>query len=314
MLKRIPANYLSTGILWLAVLGLFLAGEMVSAGFFSTAHAASIFRTASFIGMVAIGQTLVVLTGGIDLSVGSLISLGNVFACLMIAGQDENNLLAFTVIGLIGLAVGVANGVGVSALGISPMVMSLAMGVITTGVTLIYSKGAPTGNASPLLRSLGVGQLWGVPLSVYLWLGLSVAAVMFLKFTTLGQGIYYVGANPTAAVFAGLRARLVIIAAYAVSGVMAVLTGVTYAGYTSVAFVDIGKDFTMSSITAVVIGGTAMTGGRGGYVGTMAGAILLCLIESILTIMNMEEAGKRIINGVVIIVLIAIYYRRARKS
>ncbi len=312
-LRSIPAGYWTVIILWAAVLGLFLVGENISSGFFSRSHAGAIFRSASFIGMAAIGQTLVVLTGGIDLSVGPLISLGNVFACLMMAGKDENNLWAVSIILLIGAAVGIANGFGVSILGISPMVMSLATGVITTGITLIYSKGAPTGNASPLLRTLGVGQFLGVPLVVYMWLLFSLVTLLFLRFTTPGQGIYYVGANQTAAVFSGLRAHTFRIVAFAISGLTAVWTGLTYAGYTSVAFVDIGKDFTMSSITAVVIGGTAMTGGKGGYAGTMAGAVLLCLIESILTILNMHESGKKIMNGLVIIILIAIYYRKGKR-
>ena len=310
--RRIPAGYRSTIFLWLAVLALFLIGEALFSGFFSRSHASSIFRSASFIGMVAIGQTLIVLTGGIDLSVGPLVSLGNVFACFMLEGKDENNLLAFSVIILIGAAVGLANGVGVSVLGISPMVMTMAMGVITTGITLIYSQGAPTGFASPFLRSIGTGYTVGVPNSVILWFGMSAVILLVLKRTTFGRGVYYIGANETAAVFAGLRRHSIKTATYVISGLTAALTGIIIAGYTATAFINTGKDSTMSSITAVVIGGTAMTGGKGGYGGTIAGAILICLIESILTMMDMREAGKKIMNGIVILILIALYYRKKK--
>ncbi|MDR1535810.1 MAG: ABC transporter permease [Planctomycetota bacterium] len=308
--KRIPAGHRAVIVLWISVLGLFLVGEAMSPGFFSIAHSVNIFRSAAFVGMAAIGQTLVVLTGGIDLSVGSLLSLGNVLACLLIDGKDENNVWAIALILFIGLAVGLCSGIGVAILDISPMVMTMAMGVIVTGVTLIWSKGAPKGFASPFLHGIGAGYFMGMPVSALLWLALSLATLALLKLTVPGRGIYYLGANEVASVFAGINVAIIKTAVYAISGLAAVLTGIIYAGYTSVAFLDIGKDFTMSSVTAVVIGGTAMTGGRGGYGGTMAGATLLCLIDSIMTIMNIQEAGKKIMTGLVIIVLIVVYYRK----
>ena len=134
-LKKIPPAYRSTMFLWVVVLALFMIGELLYGGFFSREHANSIFRTSAFIGLAAIGQTLVVLTGGIDLSVGPLISLGNVFACLMLAGRDENNLFAISTILAIGIGVGLLNGFGVSILKISPMVKTMASGVITSGIT-----------------------------------------------------------------------------------------------------------------------------------------------------------------------------------
>ncbi len=161
-------QYRSLMLLWTAVFLLFALGDFVSRGFLSVSHAGAIFRAAAFVGIAAIGQTLVVLTGGIDLTVGALISLGNVFACFLLNGQDSNNFWVVPLLMAIGLVIGAANGLGVSVLGISPMVMTLATGVVTQGITLVYSKGAPSGNASPFLRSLGVGELAGIPLPVAL--------------------------------------------------------------------------------------------------------------------------------------------------
>lgn len=310
----IPAGFRSPLLLWIAAFLLFMVGESMFSGFFSYTHMGSIFRSASFIGLVAIGQTLVVVTGGIDLCVGPLVTLGNVFACLMLEGQDANNLWAFSIILLIGVVIGAVNGLGVAALGISPMVMTMAVGVVTTGITLIYSHGAPTGYASPLLRSIGVGYTAGIPNSVLIWFILSTLTILTLKWTTFGRSLFYIGANETAAAFSGIRTIAMKTMAYVISGVTAVLTGVIIAGYTSVAFINIGKDFTMTSITAVVIGGTAMSGGRGGYGGSLAGAVLICLIESILTIMNIHEAGKKIMNGIIILVLIVAYYHKSRTA
>lgn len=310
----IPAGFRSPLLLWIAAFLLFMVGESMFSGFFSYTHMGSIFRSASFIGLVAIGQTLVVVTGGIDLCVGPLVTLGNVFACLMLEGQDANNLWAFSIILLIGVVIGAVNGLGVAALGISPMVMTMAVGVVTTGITLIYSHGAPTGYASPFLRSIGVGYTAGIPNSVLIWFILSTLTILTLKWTTFGRSLFYIGANETAAAFSGIRTIAMKTMAYVISGVTAVLTGVIIAGYTSVAFINIGKDFTMTSITAVVIGGTAMSGGRGGYGGSLAGAVLICLIESILTIMNIHEAGKKIMNGIIILVLIVAYYHKSRTA
>ncbi len=314
ILKRIPAGYRAAIFLWVAVFLLFMLGEGISRGFFTPSHIGAISRSAAFIGIAAIGQTLVVLTGGIDLSVGALISLGNVFACLLLDGKDANNLWVIPLILLLGLAIGTANGLGVAVLGISPMVMTMAIGVVTTGITLIYSKGAPKGYASPFLRSLGVGNVGGVPIPVLVWLVLALLTLIILKLSVFGRSIYYVGANETSAVFTGVRVPLVKTAIYALSGLSAVFTGILYAGYTSTAFVDIGKDFTMQTITAVVIGGTAMTGGKGGYGGTIVGAVLFCLIESIMTLLRLPEAGRKIVNGLIIIALIMFYYRKSARS
>jgi ribose transport system permease protein len=310
----LPEGWRAVLALWGVILVLFAVGGLVSPGFFSVSQAGAIFRSASFIGLAAMGQTLAILIGGIDLSVGPLVTLGNVFCCLMLAGRDENNLWAVTAILLIGLAAGTLNGLGASLLGISPMVMTLATGAIVTGAVLIYSQGAPTGNASPLLRAVGVGFTWSIPNSVLIWLILGTALALVLKFTSFGRGVYYVGANETAAVFSGLRVNLIKIAVYALSGLTAAFTGIIIAGYTSVAFVAAGRDYPMQSIAAAVIGGVSMTGGRGGYGGAAAGAVLLCLIESLLTNLNMQEPGRKIMNGLTIIVLIAFYYRKSLGS
>ncbi|MDR2392189.1 MAG: ABC transporter permease [Planctomycetota bacterium] len=308
--RKIPEGWRSLLGLWAAILALFAIGGMFSPGFFSVSQGGAIFRSASFIGMVAMGQTLAILIGGIDLSVGPLVSLGSVFGCLMLAGKDENNLWAISVILLIGLTAGILNGIGVSLLGISPMVMTLATGAIITGAVLIYSQGAPTGNASPALRAVGVGFTWSIPNSVLIWLALGTTLSLVLKYTTFGRGVYYIGANETAAGFSGLRVNFIKTAVYALSGLTAALTGIIIAGYTSVAFVAAGRDYPMQSIAAAVIGGVAMTGGRGGYGGAAAGAVLLCLIESLLTNMNMQEPGRKIMNGLVIVMLMTFYYRK----
>lgn len=296
----------------LVVVAMSLLGAVVSKGFLASDHVAAMMRTASFLGIVAIGQTIVILIGGIDLSVGPIITMGNVFICMFMGGLDTNNLWSLVAIVLLGVAFGAANGLGVTYLRISPLVMSLAVGSLVTGITLIFSKGAPKGLASPLLRQIGVGSAPGsVPIVVIVWAVLSAAIILLLTASAFGRKLYYVGANTKAASLSGVRVRFVMIAAYAISGASAAFAGTLMAGYTQTAFLGIGNEYIMWSIAAVVIGGTALTGGKGSYAGTITGAVILVLLESILTVMNMPQAGRQIAEGLIILIMVPIYLRKS---
>ena len=300
-----------TILLGALIIALFVLGETVSHGFLSFGHIGAVLRTASFLGIVSIGQTLTILTAGIDLSVGPLITMGNVFGCMLINGLDSNLLWAVGTVILLGALFGACNGLGVAYLKISPLVMTLAIGSLVTGITLIVSQGAPKGLASPILRFIGVGSfLYGIPVIVVVWALLSVLFILLLQATVFGRKIYYVGANARAAYLSGVKNNAVLTMVYAISGGCAALTGALMAGYTETAFLGIGNEYILWSITAVVIGGTSLTGGRGSYGGTIAGAIILVLIESLLTVVKMPEAGRRIATGLLILIMISIYFRQ----
>jgi ribose transport system permease protein len=301
--------------LYAIVILLFLVGRVISVGYLEIQHVGQILRTVSFLGLVAIGQTLVVLTGGIDLSVGPLITMGNVFICMFMSGLDTNNLWSLGAIILIGLVFGAINGLGVSYLKISPLVMTLAVGSLVTGFTLIYSQGAPYGLVSPLLRTIGVGYLFNsIPIIVIIWLLICIFTIVMLGSTTYGRKLYLTGASNKVAHLSGINAPWITIIAYALSGFFAILTGAFMAGYTKTAYLGIGNNYIMWSIAAVVIGGTALTGGRGGYVGTIAGAIILVLLNSLLTIVYVPEAGRQIASGLIILIMITIYFRKPRNK
>lgn len=301
--------------LYVFIIVLFLVGRIISKDYLDPKHVGAILRTASFIGFVAIGQTLVILTGGIDLSVGALVTMGNVFMCIFQQGLDSNNLWSFIVIILLGMAVGTISGLGVSFLKIPPIVMTLAVGSLVTGFMLIISKGAPTGYASPLLHKIGVGYLVGsIPIVVIIWIVSSILTVILLSSTTYGRNLYLTGASNKVARLSGVNVPIVTTIAYALSGVLAVLAGAFMAGYTLNAFLGIGDEYVMWSITAVVIGGTSLSGGKGGYIGTIAGAIILVLMESLLTIVNVPDAGRQIVGGLIILIMITIYFRKPKNS
>ncbi|MEN6482550.1 MAG: ABC transporter permease [Anaerolineaceae bacterium] len=309
--RRNGINFFLYGL----VIVLFLLGGVVSSGFLEVQHIGAILRTASFLGIVAIGQTLVILLGGIDLSVGPIITMGNVFICMFMNGVDANNFWSLAVIILLGLFIGSINGMGVAFLKISPIVMTMAVGSLVTGFTLIFSQGAPKGLASTFLRQVGVGYVGNiVPIIVVIWVVFSIITIIFLGSTVFGRKLYLTGASNKVAYLSGVNVPWVIVAAYALSGVFAILAGAFMAGYTQTAFLAIGDEYTMWSITAVVIGGTSLTGGKGGYIGTIAGAIILVLLESILTIVHVPDAGRQIANGLIILIMITIYFRKPRSK
>jgi len=298
-------------ILYFLIIGMFIFGETLTKGFLTPDHVYAILRTASFLGIVSIGQTMVILTGGIDLSVGPLITMGNVFACMLINGLDSNTFWAILVVVLLGMIFGCFSGLFVSYLSISPLVITLVTGSLVTGITLIFSHGAPKGLASPLLRFMGVGRLLNIfPMIIIIWIILSFLTILFLNFSVFGRKVYYIGANEKAAFLSGIKTKLLKTFIYSISGGTAALTGTLMAGYTQTAFLGIGNEYVMWSIATVVIGGTSITGGKGGYIGTIAGAVLFILLESILTIVNIPEAGRRIANGAIILILINIYYKQ----
>lgn len=302
-------------LLFVLIIVMFIIGEIVSKGFLAYEHICAVLRTASFLGIVSIGQTIAILTGGIDLSVGPLITMGNVFTCMFINGLNSNTLWALVVIILLGALFGFVSGLGVAYLKISPIVMTLAVGSLVTGITLIFSQGAPKGLASSILRYIGVGSLLNLfPVIILVWIVLSVFFILLLNSSTFGRKIYYIGANEKAAFLSGIKTNLVKTLAYSISGASAALAGALMAGYTQTAFLGIGNEYILWSIAAVVIGGTSLTGGRGGYFGTIAGAIILILLESILTVMRIPEAGRRIANGAIILILISIYYSQKRQN
>lgn len=320
MQKRLPVNQerirkflLSpqTMIYVLLVVMLTIA-SIVSPGYLQITHLAGILRLASFLGIAAIGQNLAILSGGIDLSIAQLICLGNVFGAQLMMGKNENMLYSLLVVVVLGAIFGALNGFGIKYLKIPAFIMTLGTSCVVQGVCLIYTKGAPKGNTSPLLKSICNDRLFDlIPPIVLIWLALAVATIVVLKCTPFGRRIYAVGANETAAGFSGVNTRGIIFAVYILSGIFAALAGYLLVGYTGTSYLDAGVSYHTKSVAAVVIGGTSVKGGKGNYLGTIAGAISFVVLEDFLVILNMPEAGRNIALGVLIIALVLLYRKDA---
>ena len=294
---------------------LLLIANAVSPGFLSVTHLGNVARQASFLGIVAIGQTLIILTGGIDLSTSYLITLTNVVAAQMMNGEDSNVLITCVVVLLIGLIAGAVNGMGICFMRIPPIVMTLATGNVLLGIAYIYCKGSPKGYRAPILETLVNSRLFGVLSgSAILWLLLAALIVFLLAKSTFGRSVYAIGVNAEAARYSGIHVNRILITSYMLAGLMSAITGILLVGYTGSAYMSTGSAYGMDSIAAVVIGGTSISGGRGGYMGTIAGVMIMTIITSLMTMLNMADSGRQIVQGLIIIVLLVAVYTRRKKS
>jgi ribose transport system permease protein len=292
---------------------LFFVGGVVQPGFASYDQAMNILRLAAFLGIVAAGQTLVIISGGegIDLSVGAVITLGAILVFRVGDGQNSQALLALAVALGVGLAVGAVNGLGITLLKIPPLVMTLGMTGVVQGLILVVTQGRVNGAVPPVLSGLVSGSpVFGLPGVVFLWLLLGGAMWLVLWRTGYGRRLFAVGVNRTTAKLSGVRVPLVVVLTYALSGMLAALGGAVLLGYTEQVFLSLGNPYTLPSVAAVVVGGTLLAGGVGSYTGTMAGALLLTMITSLLTALNMPEAGRQIVYGAILLLLLSLYGRQ----
>ena len=282
--------------------------QIISPGFISFSHMDNVLRQAAFLGIVAIGQTFVILTGGIDLSVASVITFSNIVSAQIMFGQDSNVPKAFAAILAIGIVIGLLNGTGVLFFRISPMIMTLAMSGVLRGIALIYSKGAPKGETAPFIQFLSTGKIGGaISALIVLWIVFSVITITVLRKTIFGRSIFVIGTNTLAARYSGINIPLMTMTVYVVAALMSSFTGMLIVGYTKSSYISAGDPYTMNSIAAVVIGGTSIMGGIGGYAGTIAGSIIMVVIVSLLTIVRIPESGRLIVQGVLIILLVLLY-------
>jgi ribose transport system permease protein len=298
-----------------AILVLLAAGELLSPGFASPRQIVTLLTIAALLGVVAAGQNLVILGGreGIDLSVGGIASLGAFLAGNVMQQSDANILPALGLVIGSTFLIGLVSGLGVTLLRIPPLVMTLGMLGVVQGGLVLLTRGVPSGRAAPLLsRTITDPFFFGLPGIVFIWIAIGATLTLLLRRTTFGFNVYAIGANETAAALAGVPVRRTRTLLFGLSGFFSGLTGILLLGYTGNVFIGAGDQYMLPSIIAVVIGGTSLAGGSGGYVGTMAGAIVLILLQSILTTLNIPPFGRQIIFGLTLLGLMLLYGRQRR--
>jgi ribose transport system permease protein len=276
-----------------------------TASFLSPVYLLQQLQVGAFLGIVAAGAMLVILLGHIDLSIPWTLAAGAML------GTAVGGPYAIPVGLGVGMAVGLVNGLGVAYLRVPSMIFTLGVNAVMRGFMVMLTGGfAPQSVATPLMSFLATGHVLGIPMPLIVWAVLSVLVVLLLQRTSLGRYIYAIGNRERAAYLSGINTRWVIIFAFVVSGACSALAGVLLAGYSTNAYQGMGDPYLLPAIAAVVIGGTNILGGRGRYLGTVVGTILIVLLTSVLSVMQMPEAGRQIIYGLVIILMLLVYGRQ----
>jgi ribose transport system permease protein len=298
-------------ILVLIALLVALAGliEVIRPGAVNASWVSNILEFAAPLGILAAGQTLVVITGGIDLSVANVATA----AAYIMASQTPYGVTRGIVAGLaVGVAVGLVNGVGVAIFKVQPLIMTLAMGLVVTGSLNVYSQAfiRSVPSVPSVIHTLGSGTvLQYVPVSLFLWAVLAALLIIGLRGTGFGRLLYALGDNLQATRLAGVRGWQVLLANYAACGLLSAVAGLVLAGTVNAADLSLANVLLLPSVAAVVIGGTSIFGGSGSYSGTIVGALILTVLNSVLTLLDVPDAVKQILYGAIIVVLAAAYTR-----
>lgn len=282
--------------------------------FFQTANLLNVGRQAAIVGVIAIGMTFVILTAGIDLSVGAVLALSGVTTAILI-NQGFPPALAMLAALLVGVLVGILNGLGVALLGIQPFIMTLATMVAIQGLSLRVTLGGPQqfDNAGSIFRVIGSGNVFGLPGPFVVFIIVSALGILVLRYLAFGRSLYAIGGSYEAARLSGVPTRLTLVVAYAISGGCAGLAGVMTASRLGVGNPTAGALANLDAITAVVIGGTSLLGGTGGAVGTVFGALLLAVLSNVMNLVGISPFDQQIAKGVVIIIAVLAASRSTRE-
>jgi ribose transport system permease protein len=291
---------------YVAMLALLLITGRFSPGFLSESNLRSTLVLAAFVGIVALGQTFVIIGGGIDLSLPWVLNCAAIVMTLLANSQDMSLLWVVPLVLAGAAGVGLINGVGVALFGVPPIIMTLATNVILQGLILVYTGGAPTPAAPALIEFLSVGRLGPVPVIAILWAVLAVIASFLLSKAAFGRHLYALGTSAKVAEFSGVPTQRTTILTYVISGLTAALGGMLLTGYSGQAYLGMGDPYLFTSIAAVAIGGASILGGSGHYIGTIAGALVLTILSGLLPALNLSSGALLVVYGVVILLTVAV--------
>jgi len=303
-------------IAFLLIVLLFVVGEIVLETFFSVGQVLLTVKLASFIALFGLCQMVVIASGGsgLDLSVGYMATMTAVFTAAIMDGQNANLWLAVLVAVGLGVAVGFMNGVLTAYLKLPPLVVTLAMANILQGIINAYTAGKNiTGRPSPVLQIIAAKSTGMFPNILFILLIVAPIVMIIMYRTKWGLKLFGSGSNETAAYLSGVNVKMVRCTAFIISGTLASVMGLLLIGNMGIAFKDMGSNYVMPSIAAVVVGGVSLTGGEGNYVGVLLGAIFLQTLTNLLVALGWGDAGKWTGFGIVLFVLLIVYVSNRRR-
>lgn len=295
------------GPIWGAVVLLYIVAGIKEPAMLQTSQLFNILQVAAFLGCIAIGQTIALLVGGIDLSVAGVVTMTNIVVARLMAGQSDQMAQAVAACVLLAIAVGLINGLVVTKLGVTPLIVTLATNSILFGAALVYTSGAPSGSVARPFARLGQGHIGEFPVSTIVWIVLTLLMAFILTQSTFGRRLYAVGANPKAARLMGVAADRTIISAYILCSLMACAGGLLITAYVGLPSLGIGNQFMLTSIAAAVVGGTMLTGGVGSIVGAAGGALFIQVLNSFTNMLTDSTGVQFIIQGIIIALGVMLY-------
>lgn len=304
-----------TALVWVFVF-LCIVASSISPHFFQWPNLVNVMRQVALYGIVSLSMTMVILTKGIDLSIGSIVGVVAVVSAGLLAdGWGPGVSIAAGL--LVGGFMGAINGIGVTLGRVPPFIMTLGMMVVGRGVTMMISDGTPV-NLGPddggSFAWLGNGRLLTIPVPVWIFLGLAVVMGFVLTRTVFGRSIYAVGSNEEAARLAGIPVRFIVFMVYVINGVFAALTALIFVSRLTVGDPTAGTGLELEAITIVVIGGTSLFGGEGGIFGTVIGAAILAVLANTLNLYGISPFTQQIVKGTIIVLAVLVETLRTRRT
>jgi ribose transport system permease protein len=306
----------TVAVVWVVVVLVYLLMLLIRPNLAGISSMQTIVSLAAITAVAGLGQGTVVFGGGIDMSIPWVLSSSAILFTSVSGGSNDRSLLGAAVAVLFGAAMGMINGFGVSFFGIHPVVMTLALSAILEGSALGWTGGAVTGSPPPAIAHFMKGSAGSMPAVIPALIILTVIVCFVHRQTRFGREYQAVGLNPAASRLAGVRSKGIIIATYMISGVSAALAGMMLSGLAGQSYLAMGSPYLLMSVAVVALGGAAFAGGRGHFLGTLGGAILLSMLVTLLMTFQLPEAVRTIVQGFVILVAVvfaSIEFRQRRR-
>lgn len=268
--------------------------------------------TASFLGLTAMGQMTAILTGGMDLSIPWMFTIAAFLTGNLTQGGNEKLFFAIPVILLVGVLMGAFNGIGIAYVGIAPVIMTMASNIIFQGLLVGITGGTPGGTSPQALKDFANGSVGGVSTMLLFWIAISVVFYIVIAKSPYGRKLYAIGNNDTVALFSGINVKWIRTSAYMVCGFFAALSGILFSGRVSQLYLGMGDPYQMQSVSAVAIGGVSLLGGSGSYIGTVAGVLVLVMLDGVLSALGFAQSVQKIIYGVVLMLAVLLSSRKQK--
>lgn len=292
--------FLKGSSLFILLIVFIVIASFLSPSFLSLQNIINLWQRSSVAGIVAIGMTFVILLGGIDLSVGSVVALSGVMVALMVT-HGVPIPLAILLSMLAGGAWGLLGGLLITKFNLPDFIVTMAMMTSARGFALLITNGTPVFNLPKNFQVLGQGLFLHMPISGLIWIILTLLAFLLLKYTSYGRSLFSIGGNREAAYLSGIRVKLIYTSAYVISGILSAFSGVILASWLATGQPTEGSGMELNAIAAVVVGGTSLSGGTGGVIGSFGGVILLAIITNIFNLMGLSSYYQSIFSGVIIV-------------